>query len=65
MEHATRVPVVRRHVAAGHRMRCLRVRLDPGDGCIASTEFLAHDGSPAGIGQPSIAFWLGRPPNAS
>ncbi|KPI01815.1 hypothetical protein OK074_5481 [Actinobacteria bacterium OK074] len=57
---------IRRYVAAGHPLRCLRIRLDPGDGYIAPTEFLAHDGSTAGIDQPSVAaFWLGRPPNPS
>ncbi|MFD7638388.1 hypothetical protein, partial [Streptomyces sp. NPDC059873] len=57
---------IRRYVAAGHPLRCLRIRLDPGDGYIAPTEFLAHDGSTAGIDQPSVAaFWLGQRPNAS
>ncbi|MFF2020907.1 hypothetical protein ACFVW2_03720 [Streptomyces sp. NPDC058171] len=57
---------IRRYVAAGHQLRCLRIRLDPGYGYIAPTEFLAHDGSTTGIDQPSVAaFWLGRPPNAS
>lgn len=57
---------VRRYVAAGHPLRCLRIRLAPGDGYIAPTEFLPHDGSTAGMDQPSVAaFWLGRPPKAS
>lgn len=57
---------IRRYVAAGHPLRCLRIRLEPGDGYIAPTEFLPHDGSTAGIDQPSVAaFWLGRPPNAT
>ncbi|MEV6946004.1 hypothetical protein AB0N07_29255 [Streptomyces sp. NPDC051172] len=57
---------VRQYVAAGHPLRCLRIRLDPGDGYIAPTEFLPHDGSTAGIDQPSVAaFWLGQRPNAS
>ncbi|MEU3092477.1 hypothetical protein ACWCQ0_38705 [Streptomyces massasporeus] len=57
---------VRRYVADGHPLRCLRIRLEPGDGYIAPTEFLAHDGSTAGIDQPSVAaFWLGQSPNAS
>ncbi|MDT0267340.1 hypothetical protein RM844_13700 [Streptomyces sp. DSM 44915] len=57
---------IRRYVAAGYPLRCLRIRLEPGDGYIAPTEFLAHDGSTAGIDQPSVAaFWLGQPPNAS
>lgn len=55
---------IRRYVAAGHPLRCLRIRLDPGDGYIAPTELLAHDGSTAGFDQPSVAaFWLGRTPN--
>ncbi|AKG41415.1 hypothetical protein SXIM_00310 [Streptomyces xiamenensis] len=30
-------PDIRRYVAAGHPLRCLRIRLDPGDGYIASS----------------------------
>jgi hypothetical protein len=46
-------------------VRCLRIRLEPGDGYVAPTEFLPHDGSTTGIDQPSVAaFSLGRPPNA-
>ncbi|MFI0219974.1 hypothetical protein [Streptomyces lydicus] len=57
---------IRRYVAAGHPLRCLRLRLDPSDGYIAPTEFLAHDGSTAGIDQPSVAaFCLDQPPDAS
>ncbi|WP_037906459.1 hypothetical protein [Actinacidiphila yeochonensis] len=57
---------VRRYAASGHPLRCLRIRLEPGDGYIAPTEFLPHDGSTVGTGQPSVAaFWLGRPSNAS
>lgn len=57
---------VRRYVAAAHPLHCLRIRLEPGEGYIAPTEFLPHDGSTVGIDQPSVAaFWLGRPPNAS
>ncbi|WP_258534772.1 hypothetical protein [Streptomyces sp. PT12] len=56
---------VRAYVAAGHPLRCLRIRLEPGEGYIAPTELLPHDGSTAGIGQPSVAaFWLGRLPKA-
>ncbi|MDT0323164.1 hypothetical protein [Streptomyces millisiae] len=56
----------RQYVAAGHPLRCLRIRLDPGDGYIAPTELFPHDGSTAGIDRPSVAaFWLGRTPNAS
>lgn len=54
---------IRRYVAAGRPLRCLRIRLEPGDGYIAPTELLPHDGSTGGINQPSVAaFWLGRPP---
>ncbi|MBV9025594.1 MAG: hypothetical protein JO362_17785 [Streptomycetaceae bacterium] len=57
---------IRRYVAAGHPLRCLRIRLEPGDGYIAPTELLPHDGSTTGIDQPSVAaFWLGRPPKAA
>ncbi|WP_416483437.1 hypothetical protein [Streptomyces sp. CL12] len=57
---------VRRYVVAGHPLRCLRIRLEPGDGYIAPTEFLPHDGSTAGIDKPSVAaFWLGRSPNVT
>lgn len=52
---------IRQYVTAGHPLRCLRIRLEPGDGYIAPTELLPHDGSTAGIDQPSVAaFWLGR-----
>jgi hypothetical protein len=57
---------IRRYVAAGHPLRCLRIRLAPGDGYIAPTELLPHDGSTAGTDQPSVAaFWLGPRPNAT
>lgn len=55
---------IRRYVADGHPLRCLRVRLEPGDGYIAPTELLPHDGSTVGVDRPSVAaFWLGRPPD--
>ncbi|WP_326813327.1 hypothetical protein OIE62_07220 [Streptomyces scopuliridis] len=54
---------VRRYVTNGHPLRCLRIRLEPGEGYIAPTELLPHDGSTAGIPEPSLAaFWLGRMP---
>lgn len=54
---------VRRYVRQGHPLRCIRIRLDPGDGYIAPTELIPHDGSTWGIHAPSrIAFWLGRWP---
>ncbi|MGW6455186.1 hypothetical protein ACWF94_04540 [Streptomyces sp. NPDC055078] len=47
---------------SAHRVHCLRIRLAPGDGCIAPTELLPHDGSTTGIDHPSVAaFWLGHP----
>ncbi|MFI6451408.1 hypothetical protein ACIBF6_07605 [Streptosporangium amethystogenes] len=51
---------LRRYVADGHPLRCLRIRLDPGEGYIAPTEFLPHDGSTSGEEAWSLAaFWLG------
>lgn len=44
-------------------MECLRIRIEPGEGYIAPTELLVHDGSTSGIAGPSTAlFWLGRFP---
>ncbi|WP_435179434.1 hypothetical protein [Actinacidiphila sp. bgisy145] len=54
---------IRRYVADGHQLLCLRIRLEPGGGYIAPTELLPHDGSTTGVEQPSVAaFWLGRSP---
>ncbi|MFJ2670433.1 hypothetical protein [Streptomyces sp. NPDC087525] len=65
-QHYPHTDDIRRYVTAGHHLRCLRIRLEPGEGYIAPTEFLPHDGSTAGIDRPSVAaFWLGRPPSAS
>ncbi|GHI84127.1 hypothetical protein [Streptomyces xanthophaeus] len=51
----------RAHVAAGHPVRCLRIRIDPGEGYIAPTEYLLHDGSTEDQDKPSaMAFWLGH-----
>ncbi|MFD3677918.1 hypothetical protein [Streptomyces sp. NPDC058613] len=36
----------RAHVAAGHPIRCVRIRLARGEGYIAPTEYLLHDGPP-------------------
>ncbi|MEU3446966.1 hypothetical protein AB0H29_07020 [Streptomyces thermolilacinus] len=53
----------RRHVAADRPVGCFRVRIDPGEGYIAPTEYLLHDGSTEGENHPSaVAFWLGRWP---
>ena len=55
---------VRRYLSEGGVLRCIRVRMDPGDGYIAPTELIPHDGSTRGATQPSrIAFWLGHWPN--
>lgn len=51
----------RQHVAAGHPIHVHRIRLAPGEGYIAPTEYLLHDGSTEGQDQPSAAaFWLGH-----
>lgn len=41
---------VRRYVAEGHPLRCVRIHLAPGEGYIAPTELLPHD-------------WINRRPN--
>ncbi|KUO04794.1 hypothetical protein [Streptomyces caeruleatus] len=57
---------IRRYVAAGDCLRCVRIRLEPGHGYIAPTEFVPHDGSTDGIDLASVAaFWLGRPSSAA
>lgn len=54
---------VRRYAREGHPLRCIRIRLDPGEGYIAPTEFIPHDGSTWGMDAPSqVAFWLGHWP---
>ncbi|MBO0655555.1 hypothetical protein J1792_23075 [Streptomyces triculaminicus] len=54
---------VRRYVARGRPLQCLRIRLEPGDCYLAPTELLPHDGSTLDGEQPSTAaFWLGRWP---
>ncbi|WP_316520659.1 hypothetical protein [Kitasatospora brasiliensis] len=54
---------IRAYVHAGHPLRCLRLRLDPGEGYLAPTELLPHDGSTMDLPEPSTAaFWLGRWP---
>ncbi|WP_404955216.1 hypothetical protein [Streptomyces sp. 147326] len=53
----------RAYAANGRPIRILRIRLEPGDGYLAPTEYLLHDGSTEGQDQPSAAaFWLGRWP---
>jgi hypothetical protein len=54
---------IRAYAQAGHHLHCLRLRLDPGQGYIAPTELIPHDGSTWHTDQPSrIAFWLGHWP---
>ncbi|MGP3980573.1 hypothetical protein [Streptomyces sp. KR80] len=64
--HADRCPPtddVRRYVAEGRPLHCQRIRLEPGDGYIAPTELLPHEGSTDDQPQLSTAaFWLGRWP---
>ncbi|GGT34543.1 hypothetical protein [Streptomyces purpureus] len=56
----------REHVAAGHPVQVVRIRLAPGEGYIAPTEYLLHDGSTEGQEEPSTAaFWLGRWPRGA
>lgn len=51
---------VREFVRLHGRLQCVRIRFEPGEGYIAPTELVPHDGSTLGIEQPSrIAFWLG------
>ncbi|MFE2326017.1 hypothetical protein ACFXD5_19165 [Streptomyces sp. NPDC059385] len=53
----------RAYVASGRPIRIFRIRLAPGEGYIAPTEYLLHDGSTEGQDQPSAAaFWLGHWP---
>ncbi|MER7845011.1 hypothetical protein ABTZ03_13835 [Kitasatospora sp. NPDC096077] len=54
---------LRAYVASHRSLRVLRIRLDPGEGYIAPTELLPHDGSTEGQSEPSTAaFWLGHWP---
>jgi hypothetical protein len=57
---------VRRYIAAGGALTCIRLRLEPGEGYIAPTELIPHDGSTWGLETPStIAFWLGEWPRGA
>ncbi|MEV7770168.1 hypothetical protein [Kitasatospora sp. NPDC086791] len=57
---------LRAYAAATLPMTCLRIRLAPGDGYVAPTEFLPHDGSTEDCAAPSsAAFWLGRWPRGA
>ncbi|MFF4345521.1 hypothetical protein ACFY00_37130 [Kitasatospora sp. NPDC001540] len=54
---------LRAYIAAGHRLNVYRIRLEPGEGYIAPTELLPHDGSTEDQPEPSTAaFWLGHWP---
>lgn len=58
--HLPHTSDLRDYVAGGQPLRCLRIRLAPGEGYIAPTELLPHDGSTAGSAHWSVAaFWLG------
>jgi hypothetical protein len=51
---------LRTYVAEERPINVLRIRLEPGEGYIAPTELLPHDGSTQDSAQPSTAaFWLG------
>jgi hypothetical protein len=54
---------VRDFVRQGGKLGCVRILIEPGEGYIAPTEFVPHDGSTSGAALPSrIAFWLGHWP---
>ncbi|MDH6112568.1 hypothetical protein P3T36_001450 [Kitasatospora sp. MAP12-15] len=52
---------VRAFVAAGKPLTCVRIRIDAGEGYLAPTDVLPHDGSMEDLEEPSTAaFWLGH-----
>ncbi|MEV7020764.1 hypothetical protein [Kitasatospora sp. NPDC093558] len=54
---------LRAYAALGLPLRVFRLRIDPGEGYIAPTELLPHDGSTEEQPRPSTAaFWLGHWP---
>lgn len=54
---------IRDFIRQGGTLNCVRIRIEPGEGYIAPTELVPHDGSTSGASQPSrIAFWLGHWP---
>ncbi|GAA2259014.1 hypothetical protein GCM10010430_48820 [Kitasatospora cystarginea] len=56
---------LRTYVARHKPLRCFRIRLAPGEGYIAPTELLPHDGSTEDQPEPSTAaFWLGHWPRS-
>ncbi|MFD7644369.1 hypothetical protein ACFV4P_27420 [Kitasatospora sp. NPDC059795] len=57
---------LRAYVAGRQPLRVFRIRLAPGEGYIAPTELLPHDGSTDDQPEPSTAvFWLGHWPRGS
>ncbi|MEU3914037.1 hypothetical protein [Streptomyces sp. NPDC029721] len=65
-DHPRRYPHTddyRAYVAGGRRLQLARIRIEPGEGYLAPTEYLLHDGSTERQERPSAAaFWLGRWP---
>lgn len=54
------------YVNQGRALNVLRIRIEPGEGYIAPTELLPHDGSTLDSDQPSsAAFWLGEWPSGA
>ncbi|MFE0192598.1 hypothetical protein [Streptomyces sp. NPDC058989] len=53
---------VRQYIADGHLATCYRFRIEPGEGYLAPTEFIPHDGSTQQQQQSAAAFWLGHWP---
>lgn len=57
---------VREFVRQGGKLGCVRIRVEPGEGYVAPTELVPHDGSTSGAHLPSrIAFWLGHWPTGA
>ncbi|MFJ7204493.1 hypothetical protein ACIQWR_13275 [Streptomyces sp. NPDC098789] len=69
MDYALRYPHTddfRVYVADGRPLPVFRIRLAPGEGYVAPTEYLLHDGSSEGEDEPSAAaFWLGHWPRGA
>ncbi|MGW6821193.1 hypothetical protein [Streptomyces sp. NPDC055005] len=65
-DHSHRYPHTqdyREYAASRRPIRIIRIRLAPGEGYVAPTEYLLHDGSTEAQDQPSAAaFWLGHWP---
>ncbi|MGP9018644.1 hypothetical protein ACT1U9_09545 [Streptomyces sp. BR1] len=57
---------LRQYVIEGHLVLCFRLRLEPGEGYIAPTELIPHDGSTEAQSESSTAaFWLGHWPRGT